>query len=155
MKIQIDFNKDNVIEKIETQLRFLVTFAYRWLTNEGEVLGYILGAVHFMSFVLLLLLVVASHTIYTNFWFQFAIFLCILLIWVQHIFLKVCVLVVAEKNFTKNISPFHILLEDVFQISSTDFSNYFVVAETVALGCFGLELISRCSSHIHKYIITF
>jgi hypothetical protein len=150
MKIQIDFDKDNVIEKIETQLRFLVTFAYRWLTNEGEVLGYILGAVHFMSFVLLLLLVVASHTIYTNFWFQLSVFICIFLIWVQHIFLKVCVLVVAEKNFTKNISPFHILLEDVFQISSTDFSNYFVVAETVALCCFGLELISRCSVYTRK-----
>jgi hypothetical protein len=153
MKIQIDFDKDNLVEKLETHLRFLVTFAYRWLTNEGEVLGYILGSLHFMLFILLVLLVIACHTIYTNFWFQLSVFMCIFLIWVQHIFLKVCVSVIAEKNLTKNISPFHILLEDVFQISSTDFSNYFVVAETVALGCFGLELISRCSSHIHKYIL--
>jgi hypothetical protein len=55
----------------------------------------------------------------------------------------VCISVIAEKNLTKNISPFHTLIKDVFQISSTDFSNYFLTAETVALGCFALELISR------------
>lgn len=150
MKIQIEFDKDDLIENLEAQLRYLVTFAFRWLTNEGEVLGYILGALHFMLFVVLVVLVIASHTIHTNFWFQLSIFLCIFAIWVQHIFLKVCISIVAEKNLTKNISPFHTLLEDVFQISSTDFSNYFITAETVALGCFGLELISRCSVYTRK-----
>jgi len=147
MKIQIELDKDNLVEKLETRLRYLVTFAFRWLTNEGEALGYILGALHFMLFVLLVLLVIASHTIYTSFWFQFSIFICILFIWVQHIFLKVCISVIAEKNLTKNISPFHTLIKDVFQISSTDFSNYFLTAETVALGCFGLELIARAVTY--------
>jgi hypothetical protein len=150
MKIQIELDKDNLIEKLETHLRFLITFSYRWLTNEGEVLGYILGSLHFMLFVLLVLLVIASHTVYTNFWFQLAIFVCIFLIWIQHVFLKVCVSVIAEKNLTKNTSPFHTLLQDVFQVSSTDFTNYFVTAETVALGCFGLELISRCSVYLRR-----
>jgi len=152
MKIQIEFDKDNLIEKLETQLRFLVSFAYRWLTREGEALGYILGSLHFMLFIFLVLLVIACHTVYTNFWFQLAVFVCIFLIWIQHILLKVCISVVAEKNFTNNTSPFHTLLEDVLRIHPTDFGNYFVVAETVALGCFGLELISRSSGYISRYL---
>ena len=77
MKIQIEFDKDDLVENLEAQLRYLVTFAFRWLTNEGEVLGYILGALHFMLFVVLVILVIASHTIHTNFWFQLSIFICI------------------------------------------------------------------------------
>jgi hypothetical protein len=153
MKIQIDFDKDTLIQHLETQLRGMVRFAFRWLTNEGEVLGYILGSLHFMLFILLVLLVIACHTIYTNFWFQLSVFMCIFIIWIQHIFLKVCISVVAEKNLTQNISPFHTLVEDLLHISSNDFGNYFVTAETVALCCFALELISRCSSHIQKYIL--
>jgi hypothetical protein len=153
MKIQIEFDKENLIQNLETQLRFLVRFAYRWLTNEGEVLGYILGSLHFMLFIFLVLLVIACHTVYTNFWFQFSIFICILLIWIQHILLKVCISVVAEKNFTNNTSPFHTLLQDVLHIHPTDFGNYFVVAETVALGCFGLELISRSCRFLEKHLL--
>jgi hypothetical protein len=152
MKIQIEFDKDSLVQKLETQLRFLVRFAYRWLTTEGEALGYILGSLHFMLFVFLVLLVIASHTVYTNFWFQLVIFICIFLIWIQHILLKVCISVVAEKNFTNNTSPFHTLLEDVLHIHPADFGNYFVLAETVALGCFGLELISRCSGYLREYL---
>jgi hypothetical protein len=152
MKIQIELDKDNLIEKLETRLRFFIRFAYRWLTNEGEALGYILGSLHFMLFVFLVLLVIACHTVYTNIWFQVSIFVCIFLIWIQHIFLKVCISVIAEKNFTNNTSPFHTLLEDVLHISPTDFGNYFVVAETVALGCFGLELISRSSVYVRRYL---
>lgn len=152
MKIEIEFDKDTLIEKLETHLRFLVRFAYRWLTNEGEALGYILGSLHFMLLIFLVLLVIASHTVYTNFWFQLTIFVCIFLIWIQHILLKVCISVVAEKNFTNNTSPFHTLLEDVFHIHPADFGNYFVVVETVAVGCLALELISRCSGYIKAYL---
>jgi hypothetical protein len=152
MKIQIELDKDNLIEKLEQKLRFCITFAYRWLTNEGEALGYILGSLHFMLFVFLVLLVIACHTVYTNFWFQFSVFICIFLIWIQHIFLKVCISIVAEKNFTNSTSPFHRLLEDVLNISPANFGNYFVVAETAALGSFGLELISRTSTYIQCYL---
>jgi hypothetical protein len=141
LKIEID--KHVWIDGSATFLKQIIQFCYKWLTTEGEALGYILGYIHFMLFVLLLIGIVVSHTIYPNIWLQFTIFCIILVVWLQHIFLKVCVSIVAEKDFTNSISPFHELLETVFQISTNDFTNYFIVAETVALWCLFLELVCR------------
>lgn len=147
MKIQIEVDKNSFVEASANFLKRLITFSYRWLTNEGEALGYILGFTHFMLFVFLILSVVASHTIYPNFWLQFGLFCIVFIVWLQHVCLKVCVSIIAEKDLTKNTSPFHELFENVFQISTNDFTTYFVVAETVAVGCLGLELISRISMY--------
>jgi hypothetical protein len=143
MKIQIEIDKDSIIQTSVDYLKRAITFCYKWLTNEGEALGYILGHIHFMLFSMLVTLVILSHTVYPNFWLQLALFCVIFIVWAQHIFLKVCVSIVAEQELTQKRSPFHELLENVFQISTDDFINYFVVTETTALGCLGLELISR------------
>jgi len=143
LKIEIEIEKDSFIQSSVEFLKHIIQFLYKWLTTDGEALGYILGYIHFMLFVLLLLGILISHTIYTNIWLQFTIVCVIFAIWLQHIFLKVCVSIVAEKEFTNSISPFHELLETVFQISTNDFTNYFIVAETVALWCLFLELVCR------------
>jgi len=143
LKIEIEIEKDSFIQSSVEFLKHIIQFLYKWLTTDGEALGYILGYIHFMLFVLLLLGILISHTIYTNIWLQFTIVCVICVIWLQHIFLKVCVSIVAEKEFTNSISPFHELLETVFQISTNDFTNYFIVAETVALWCLFLELVCR------------
>jgi hypothetical protein len=150
MKIVIDINKDYVIQRLEYFLRTFIIFAYKWLTTDGEVLGYILGFLHFITSIFIFILLVVSHTIYPAFWLQVVVFVLLLTIWIQHVVLKVCISVVAEKAFTENESPFHKLLEDLFGISSTDFSNYLVTVETVAIGCFGLELIANISKIIHN-----
>ena len=72
------------------------------------------------------------------------------MVWLQHIFLKVCVSIIAEKDLTKNTSPFHEILETLFGISTEDFTNYFIVAETVALVFLGLEIFSRGFTEIIK-----
>ena len=150
MKVIIDFDKNILIEKLEKQLRSLVFFLYKWLTTEAEALGYILGSIHFMISIFLFLLVIISHTIYPAFWLQSVVFVFLCIIWIQHVVLKVCISIVAEKNFTKSISPFHKLVEDLFGLSSHEFGNYLVTAETIAIGCFGLELLSRICIYLGR-----
>lgn len=143
MNITIEL-KDSIIQTSTESIKQTITFLYKWLTNEGEALGYILGHIHFTLFLMLLLCVIIAHTIYPKFWFQATIFAIITVIWMQHVFLKVCVSTVAENDLTnKQASPFHELVEMMFHVSTDDFINYFIVAETVALCCFALELISR------------
>ena len=153
ISIELDtwsFNKETIILSSTDFLKSAIRYIYKWLTTDGEALGYILGHIHFMLFILLILCVLISHTLYPNFWFQLLIFCIIFIIWLQHIFLKVCVSIVAEKELTNNKSPFHELLETMFGISTDDFINYFIVAETFSLGFLGLELIARISSNIFR-----
>lgn len=150
MKIIIDIDKEYVIQKLAYFLRTFIIFAYKWLSNEGEVLGYILGFLHFITSIFIFILLIVSHTIYPAFWLQAVVFGLLLIIWIQHVVLKVCISVVAEKAFTENESPFHKLLEDLFGISSSEFSNYLVTVETVAIGCFGLELLANLSKIVHN-----
>jgi len=151
MKIQIEIDKDVYIRKSADFLKRLVTFSYRWLTNEGEGLGYILASVHFMLFLSVSLMVVVSHIVYPNFWLQLFMFSVMFAIWVQHFFLKVCVSVVAEQDFLQAPSPFYTLVEDILHITTSDFINYYIVAETTALACMGLGLISRVSMYMRGW----
>jgi predicted nucleic acid-binding OB-fold protein len=145
MNITIEL-KESIIQSTTHSIKQTITFLYKWLTTEGEALGYILGHIHFTLFLLLLLCIIIAHTIYPEFWFQTCIFLVLLAIWLQHVILKVCVSTVAENDLTnKQASPFHELVEMMFHISTDDFINYFIVAETVALCCFALELIAQIS----------
>lgn len=152
MKVIIDIDKHYIIEKLETFLRHFVMIGYKWLTTEGEILGYILGVLHFMISTTIFILLIVSHTIYPAFWLQVTVFVLIVIIWIQHIMLKVCVSVVAEKKLTMNESPFHSILENMFHVDSETFSNYFVTAETAAIVCLGLELISRISIYLQRYL---
>ena len=148
LRILIELDKDTIILSSVTFLKKTIQFSYKWLTTDGEALGYILGHIHFMLFILLLICVILSHTLYPNFWFQLILFCVITIVWLQHIFLKVCVSVVAEKDLTQNTSPFHQLLETMFGVSTDDFTSYFIVAETTGLACLALELISKICMNI-------
>lgn len=50
-------------------------------------------------------------------------------------------------NLTQNRSPYYEImgefLHKIFNIKLTDFITYLIVAETVWVGCFGLEIISK------------
>jgi hypothetical protein len=134
-----------IIQKLEQYSRSAVSFLYRWVTTDGEILGYILSVVHFLLVCALAVAFVISHTVYPSFWFQCLLYSILLLIWLQHVFLKACFLMVAEKNFTQTVSPFYTLSKDILGIPTDDIITYFLIAETVAVICFGLE-ISRSSS---------
>ena len=145
LRIQVEVDKDSIINSTVQFLNKSVQFLYKWLTTEGEALGYILGYLHFMAFVLLVIGIAISHTIYPSFWLQLFVFCVLFLVWLQHIVLKVCVSIVAEKHLTKTISPFHELMETIFKISTNDYVNDYMIGETAVVLCLALELISRYS----------
>lgn len=152
MRILIDVNKEYIIEKIALFLIKTVSFLYRWLTTDGEVLGYILGTIHVFLSIFILVCVFVSHTIYPVFWFQCFVFMWLFLIWIQHVVLKVCVVIVAEKGLTQHQSPYYEImgefLKKLFNVELNDFITYLLVAETVAVACFGLEIISKISEFL-------
>jgi hypothetical protein len=148
MRIVIDAP---LVEKLETYTRNTISFLYSWLTTDGEVLGYILGVIHFVMSVMILMMVVISHTLYPAVWFQVGVFVCLFIIWLQHIFLKVCISIVAERSLTKHEPPFFKIIRDILEINTDEFISYIVTVETVAVGCFGLELISKLSVYIHEF----
>ena len=141
----------DVIEKSERYLRELVTFLYSWLSTDGEVLGYILGVCHFVISATISVMVLVSHTLYPVLWFQILVFVLLFIIWIQHVFFKVCISIVAEQKLTNNEPPFFQIIRDILHIQPTEFVNYFLVAETVWVGCFGLELLSKLSVFLYDY----
>jgi hypothetical protein len=140
-----------VVEKLENYTRQLISFLYGWISTDGEVLGYILGVVHFVVSMTIIAMVLVSHTVYPAFWFQVGVFVCLLIIWLQHIVLKVCISIVAEQTLTRSEPPFFQIIRSILGISPSEFSTYFVIAETMAVGCFGLEIISNISVYIHDF----
>jgi hypothetical protein len=158
MQIILDINREMIIEKLALFLHNMIKFLYQWLSTDGEVLGYILGTIHVILSILILVCVFVSHTIYPVFWFQCFVFGWLFLIWIQHVVLKVCVVIVAEKELTQNHSPYYEIMGDLlnkfFNIELTDFINYVLVAETVAVACFGLEIVSVISAHIQLIYLT-
>jgi hypothetical protein len=140
-----------VLEKYEENLRVFIRFIYSWLSTDGEVLGYILGVCHFVISVTICVMVVVAHTLYPVLWFQILVFVLLLVIWIQHVFFKVCISIVAEQKLTNNEPPFFQIIRDILHIQPTEFINYFLVAETVWVGCFGLELLAKLSVYLYDY----
>ena len=120
------------------------------MTKDLEVLGYILGVIHVTVCISIILMVIISHTVYPAFWLQCLMFAVVFAIWLQHIFLKICVVFAAEYNLTKNEPPFYTLIKFFTNLSLTDWTIHFMVAETTAVGMLALSLMSRISLMIHQ-----
>lgn len=148
MKLILEFNSGKLIEIIAS-----ISYSiYSWFFNKGEVLGYILAVFHFMISAGLLTLIFLSHTFYPSIWLKLFVFVCLLLIWLQHVVLKICIITVWEKQLTSGeTTPFHRIVKDLLEIVNlklTDYSTYLIITESVAVGCFGLELISYLSVYL-------
>jgi hypothetical protein len=148
MKITIE---GSVVEKLENYTRNIISFLYSWLTTDGEVLGYILGVLHIMIGTTIPIMVVISNSIYPAFWFQCLAFGIVLLVWLQHVFLRVCIIVVAEKNFTKGGSPYFRMFKDTTGIDGEVIVDYLVVFETGALVGLAMGLLRQLSVFIYEF----
>jgi hypothetical protein len=150
MKLVLEFNSGNLVEKL---ISLGYTF-YSWFFTKGEILGYILAVFHFIISAGLITLLIISHTIYPSVWLKLFVFTCLLLIWLQHVALDICIVSVWEKQLTTGeITPFHRIVKDVlsmFNLTLKDYDTYLIITEGVAVGCFALELIS----HLSVYIMT-
>jgi hypothetical protein len=146
-------NKENIIHTIESKLKFVLYSLYGWFVKDGEILGYILGIWHLMVCVAIFICVVISHTVYPFVWFQLSIFICLFIIWLQHIFLQVCVVFITEINLTNREPPFYTILREVIGFDLEKYSLYFLACETTAVGCFFLELLGKFSLYIRDNYI--
>lgn len=149
MKLTIEINSGTIVEKLT---RAILTFL-SWFLVKGEIFGYILAVFHFIISAGLITLLVISHTIYPSVWLKLFVFVCLFLIWLQHVALDICIISVWEKQLTTGgITPFHRIVKDIFSIFNltlADYDTYLIITESVAVGCFALELIS----HLAVYII--
>lgn len=148
MKLTIEINSGAFFEKI---VRSVLVFL-SWFLVKGEILGYILAVFHFIISAGLITLLVISHTIYPSVWLKLFVFICLFLIWLQHVVLDVCIVSVWEKQLTTGgITPFHRIVRDImsmFNLTLADYDTYLIITESVAVGCFALELISHLSAYI-------
>lgn len=148
MKITIE---GSIVEKLENYTRNIISFLYSWLTTDGEVLGYVLGVLHIMIGTTIPIMIIISHSIYPAFWFQCLAFGIVLLVWLQHVFLRVCIIVVAEKNFTKGGSPYFRMFKDTTGIDGEVLVDYLVVFETGALVGLAMGLLRQLSVFIYEF----
>lgn len=147
MKLVLEVNFNDFFNNLFSNIK-------EWFKRDGEMLGHVVAVFHFMIFGVLLTLVVISHTIYPSVWMKLFIFIGLTSIWLQHVIFDVCVVSVWEKNLTKSeLTPFHSVLEKIlkiFNISLLEYDTYLLVIEGVAVGCFGLELLSHFSVYIQS-----
>jgi len=146
-------DKEIVIQFCEKSIRQTVTFLYKWLSEDAEVLGYIVAVIHVLVATTLGVSVLLAHTIYPVWQFQLGTFMCMFIVWVQHIVLKVCVFTIAETNLS-SFAPSNIYLahffSSIFGSNIHDALTTLVLVETVMVGCFSLELIALFSIFIQK-----
>lgn len=148
MKLQVDFDREKIIDFFKINIKHITCFLYSWFTRDGEVLGHILAVWHIMLTISLLTCILLSHTLYPFVWFQFGCFICLFCIWIQHIFLHVCVVINAESDFTNKKAPFYTILHAFTNFNFEEHGTYVLLVETTAVGCFFLELVGKFSLYI-------
>jgi len=154
MRFILDIDKEKITDYLESNLRSIIKFLYGWITHDGEILGYILGVIHFMISIIIFMLLFVSHTIYPAFWLQGIVLLCMIVIWFQHVILKVCISIVAEEKLTNGQAPFFGLVNDIsnlLKIPLDRFIENLLIAETISVACFTLAFIGRISLYIREY----
>jgi len=146
--------KEKLIQLLKEWMIFIVTFLYKWLTADAEILGYILAVLHILISTTLLLCSALAHTIYPIWEFKLGCYLCMVLVWLQHIFLNVCIFTVAELSLTRIIPPSNIYLSHIFSTlmgtSLSEAMTRLVMGESIAVTCFTLELLSILMNHIYS-----
>jgi hypothetical protein len=153
MRFVLDIDKEKTIDYLEIKLRTLISFLYCWITHDGEILGYILGVLHFMISIVIVIVLFISHTLYPALWLQGVALFCMALVWFQHVILKVCISIVAEERLTNGQAPFFGIVNDIsilFRIPLDRFIENILLAETISVASFTLAFIGRISLFIQE-----
>ena len=145
--------KEELIRLLKEWMIIGVTFLYKWLTTDAEILGYILAILHVLVSTTLIICIGLAHTVYPIWQFKLGCYICMLLVWIQHIFLNVCIFTVAELSLSL-VPPSNIYLSyfysKILGTSLSEAMTRLVMGETIAVSCFTLELISILTNHIYS-----
>ena len=135
------------------QLEKILRGTYGWLSENDESLGKITYTLHIFSLLLILILVIVSHTIYPVIWFQCLVFMIVFTVWIQHILLHTCICSVLEIKLMGREAPLAIdVILDIFKIpvSKETRMGITVLLSTTAVFFLGLELMSRSIMYIRE-----
>ena len=146
--------KEEIIHFLKEKMISSVTFLYKWLTSDAEILGYILAVLHVLVAGTLLICIGFAHTIYPTWQFKLGCYIFTVMVWLQHIFLNVCIFTVAELSLSKINPPSNIYLSHLFSLlmgtNLSDAMTRLIMGETVAVIWFSLELRSLLSIYIYS-----
>jgi hypothetical protein len=142
---------NKIVDNLESFFRFI----YKWITDKDEILGEIVYTLHVFGFWTLMVLVIISHTIYPVFWFQTIIFSFILLVWLQHVVLRTCVLSSIERRL---LGPTcHTMIDSLLDMFGIPVQNQTrmgitLMLSTVGVMFLGLELTARTSMYCRSLL---
>jgi len=146
--------KEQVIRILKEWMISAVTFMYKWLTTDAEILGYILAVLHILITTTIMLCIPLSHIVYPTWQFKLGTYFFMCGTWLQHIFLNVCIFTVAELSLTKLVPPSNIYLSYFYSkllgTSLSEAMTVLVTGETIAVTCFTFELLSLLMNHIYS-----
>jgi hypothetical protein len=146
--------KQEVIRVLKEWMISVITFMYKWLTTDAEILGYILAVLHVLISGTIMICVGLAHTVYPIWQFKLACYVFMVLVWLQHIFLNVCIVTVAELTLTKLVPPSNIYLSYFYSkllgTSLSEAMTRLVTGETIAVSCFTLELVSILANYVYS-----
>lgn len=154
MIITIDIDKKILQENLELFFIKIFNNFYSWMTTDGEIIGYIVGVYHVLLALSVPILAFVSHTIYPCIWLKLYVFCNLFLVFFQHIFLNVCIMIPMEERLTKHNTIFYPIFETFLssiKITISDFIRYIIIAEGFTTLCFGLELFSELSKFIYSF----
>lgn len=152
MKVVLNTKDNFIIKTLEKAIRDTVTLFYGWIFNENtEILGYVLGVLHITLGITLFILILVCHTVYPVFWAKCVIFFIFLIIWLQHIFLQVCVMTVAERILVQDSAPFNKFIKSLLRLDTKECMKILMIIETVTVIMLGLEITNTLSLYLFNY----
>lgn len=116
-----------------------------WETDDKRK-GRILRAIHQFVMYSLLTLIIVSHTIYPALWLQTCVLFFCVLIWVQHVLTRGCVISKIEQKWLDDTVSFVDPFLDLFGVDMTpesDKSGVVIMGSTLAVFLLTLEWIGR------------
>ena len=149
MKTRTEIRK-MLVDTLEECMRF----AYGWLCENDASLSKITYALHIFLLSSIFLLIIMSQVIYPVFWFQCLVFLLTFAVWVQHIFLHMCVCTSLEIRLGGLDSP--IAIDPLLSFFSIPISRetrigVTILMTTIMTSFLGLGIVSRVVCYIRKY----
>jgi hypothetical protein len=88
---------------------------------------------------------------YPVLWFQCLAYVFLVLVWIHHIIFEVCIVIVAEKNFTLGEAPYFRIFKDVTGVDGEQGLTYLISFETGVVCAFTLELLAKLSVFLYEY----
>jgi len=124
--------------------------AFFWESDNAKK-GRILRAMHHAGVYALITLIIVSHTIYPAFWLQTALLSFCIVVWIQHMLTRGCVISKVEQKLLEDESSFMDPFLELFQIEATEFSKQgiLMLGSSVLILLLSLEWVGRV---FHKLI---